>query len=164
MREVILHDVKSFNDLFEIAERDAKKSPLPFVRRDEPEKPGGRKPTMKIGPYLCFQSCIEGEAFRDALYVKPTKLCLNAVLKHMIFVDRDMTHFKVCVYDNGSALVTCSFGLILGEVWLAKVDLATVPDTREPVPGESGETTDPRAGKAKDVGQLRAAGVLKGGG
>ena len=134
MRDVILPDVKSFGELFEIVECDVKKAPPPFVRRGEPVRMrrGTRQESMKIGAYLCFPPCIKGEEFRNGLYVKPTQKCLDAILAHMIMVDRDTTHFNVCVYEDGTALVACSFGLIIGEVWLARVDATTVPDTREP--------------------------------
>jgi|SRR5271166_1597880 len=132
MRNVVLPDVKSFNDLFEVVERDVKKAPPPYLRRSIGAGGTGDVETMKIGSYLCFSSAVDGETWRDALYVKPTKLCLEAILANMIMIDHDTTHFNVVVRDGHEALVICSFGLIIGSVWLAMVDLATVPDTREP--------------------------------
>jgi hypothetical protein len=151
MRDVLLPKVKSFDELFVIAERDVRKSPVPFLRRGAPEKPNGRRTTMKFGPYLCFRPMSTDGDWRNELYVKPTKLCLDTILANMPQVDRDMTHFEVIV-DADTALVTCSYGLILGACWLAEVDLATVPDTRDSVEAHSTPLAiikiDPRAGKA----------------
>jgi len=130
MSKVLLPAVNSFHDLFEVAVQDKSNAPEPVVWsfRDSMTGESGK---VEIGPYLQFQHCIEGEPYRNSLWVRASPIVIDTIKQHMLPLLRDSITFKVCVYADGTALVVAQNNLILGSRWLAYVDASTVPDTRD---------------------------------
>ena len=97
-------------------------------------KPGQRNPpTFVVGSYLHFSNS-SGQAYRNSLeIVKVADCVLDYVRNGMLHVSNDTTHFCVNIWADNRALVTISYGQIIGSRWLAIIDANTIPNTTDKV-------------------------------
>jgi len=85
--------------------------------RQEPLTPGKtRTKVSRIGHYMKGRSAA-GEHI--ALYVVANPYLVSWLRENLIDIDYDTLHFELIVYENGNALVTVSYGQIIGSRWLA---------------------------------------------
>lgn len=52
---------------------------------------------------------------------------LDLVCKHTIVIPDDTMYFKIIDWKDGRSLVTCDHNQIIGGVWLAIIDTASIP-------------------------------------
>lgn len=65
------------------------------------------------------------------LDVTLTPQAIAKIYANTLHIDNDTMNAEVIVWSDGRALVTVKHGKILGEVWLAKIDAATIPEFPE---------------------------------
>lgn len=88
-------------------------------------------PTFSVGSYLQFSNG-SGQPYRNSLEIIAVADCLlDYVKNNMLHVSNDTTHFCVNLWRDNRALITISYGQIIGSRWLAIINAATVPDTTE---------------------------------
>jgi hypothetical protein len=115
LKKLFFPKVKDFSELFE-ASPDA----APEVWRFEPKRKDGYS---TIGNYMTIRA---PEGHRS-LRVSARPVLRAWIKENMIGIDNDTFHFEAVVHDDGKTLLIVSYGLILGNRWLARVDSSTVP-------------------------------------
>lgn len=68
---------------------------------------------------------------RFSLRVIPSDAIKTTVTESMLKLDNDTIYFKIIGYDDGTALVTADYNIILGDRWLAVIDASTIPSQEE---------------------------------
>lgn len=127
MSTVAFPNARSFYDLFDVTSlEESELKPAHVMLTDwmsRAKKPP--KVAVPVGPFCSIRR--PGSYTR--VYVHPT----DAVLKVIEGrgggdPSRESFSFKIIVRDDGTALVIAEPSLILGGIWLAIVDAASVPD------------------------------------
>lgn len=88
------------------------------------------------GKAMAVSSFMSVSGFNGRLYfrVSPKPETIKAVLANTVFVEDDRMNWECIVWDhpeydqNGTeALVLCQHSLIIGNVWLARIQASTIP-------------------------------------
>ena len=135
-RPLLFPDARAWGDIFvEIAPWVSANGPTPAGwahpwRMPDSSSRAKRPPLADcpIGPFCSFRG---GETYRAA-YVRARPEVYEEVKRNTIHVSHDTMSFEVVIRGDGTALLTCQHGLIIGGVWLALIDANTIPNEATP--------------------------------
>lgn len=126
-RSLGLPDVRSFDALFDRwIEWNDLLAPAPIAGVEVPATDytrSGRpiRTVMTIGPFLSVKPG------RSVFAIEPSRLTLEAITSGTVSIPYDTISFATIVWDPTAALVVATHAKIIGSVWLAVVEPATVP-------------------------------------
>jgi hypothetical protein len=108
---------------------------VPKLGRRHYEWPVTHKKQADSGAHMNFSSFCTVR-FLDATYyyeVMPWNSTIDLVMRHTVFIADDTMNFEVIEWPglatrpSGQALFQCKHSRILGGVWVAKLDVSTIP-------------------------------------
>lgn len=122
-------------------ERDTTKELLAQHGRGRYEWPVTHKKKADSGAHMNFSSFCPMRFLHASLFyeVMPWNSTVDLVMRHTVFIADDTMNFEVIEWgagrgpldgapiSTGQALLQCKHSRILGSVWIAKLDVATIP-------------------------------------
>lgn len=133
MNEILFPEIKSFSEMFEsatlIKSLDGYESTnVHTFQVDEILRSGRiRKGT---GRAHISSFCVVTVPNPRHLDVVPNEKIVEAIRAHMLLCDQYVINFHITVRDDGTALVTAKYNMILGSRWFALIDANTIPNIK----------------------------------
>lgn len=134
--EIHMPDAHTFADVFEEArpwvfDRVGAPQPEPIAPRlihgtdwiepifsSRAPRPG--MASTEVGPFCTVRN-------GKSLAVSATDAAMKAIESRAMMINGDRMSFTITKWSDGTALVTCDYGRILGTIWLARIDASTIP-------------------------------------
>lgn len=119
---ILMPDRTTWGDLFAISTTDKEAAPPAHTVRFKDYK--NRAATMLLGPYCRI---MRDGSYNAAKYVAAHPDVAEAILNNTVWIEHETMNYSINVWPDGRALVLAEHSRILGDVWVAVIDAATIP-------------------------------------